>query len=203
MCYYYHLEIYRIYAVQVTLQSLGAAAAIASTYVTEWGDGYQGGNVGGLLAAMLSPTGGFGKFLTFLLSLSVAGNIAFTFYSFCLNLQVFMPFLVVVPRYTFSIVATAMSVTPQFIYFSFCNVDMTLPESFRYLSWVLTSSTSRFQISWVSSDTGLARTLGSSWWNISSSGGMISSSTMSGIGTRHDCCRQASPPLELVSRRSA
>lgn len=94
----------------VTLQSLGAAAAVASTYVTQWGDGYQGGNVGGLLAAMLGPTGRFGKFLTFLLSLSVAGNIAATFYSVCLNLQVFMPFLVVVPRYVFSIVATAMSV---------------------------------------------------------------------------------------------
>ncbi|KAF8726540.1 hypothetical protein AX14_007745 [Amanita brunnescens Koide BX004] len=94
----------------VTLQSLGAAAAVASTYVTQWGDGYQGGNVGGLLAAMLGPTGRFGKFLTFLLSLSVAGNIAATFYSVCLNLQVFMPFLVVVPRYVFSIVATAIVV---------------------------------------------------------------------------------------------
>lgn len=37
--------------------------------------------------------------------------------------------------------------------------DMSLPASFRYLSWVLTSSTSRLQIFWVSSDTGLARTL--------------------------------------------
>ncbi|KAK2465080.1 hypothetical protein APHAL10511_002888 [Amanita phalloides] len=90
------------------LQILGAAAAIASTDVESWGNGYQGGNVGGLLAAMLSPTGRFGKFLTVLLSLSVAGNIAPTFYSMSLNLQVFMPFLVVVPRYVFSIVATAV-----------------------------------------------------------------------------------------------
>jgi len=96
--------------IKVTLQSLGAAAAIASTYVPSWGDGYQGGNIGGLLAAMLSPTGRFGKFLTVLLSLSVSGNIAANFYSFCPNVQVFIPFLVVVPRYIFSIVATAMSV---------------------------------------------------------------------------------------------
>ncbi|PFH47937.1 hypothetical protein AMATHDRAFT_76967 [Amanita thiersii Skay4041] len=92
----------------VTLQCLGAAVAIAATSVPAWGDAYAGGNVGGLLAAMLSPTKGFGKFLTVLLSLSVAGNIAATFYSFTLNLQVFLPFLLVVPRYVFSIVATAI-----------------------------------------------------------------------------------------------
>ena len=97
--------------VKVPLQILGAAVAIASTYVMSWGDGYDGGNVGGLLAAMLSPTKGFGKFLTFLLSLSTAGNIAATFYSISINLQVLMPFLVVVPRYAFSIVAMAMSVS--------------------------------------------------------------------------------------------
>ncbi|KAF8636998.1 hypothetical protein AX17_003111 [Amanita inopinata Kibby_2008] len=92
----------------VTLQCLGAAVAIASTYVPSWADGYQGGDIGGLLAAMLHPTKGFGRFLTVLLSLSVAGNIAATFYSISLNLQVFIPFLVVVPRYVFSIVAIAI-----------------------------------------------------------------------------------------------
>ncbi|KIL64408.1 hypothetical protein M378DRAFT_163147 [Amanita muscaria Koide BX008] len=92
----------------IPLQVLGAAVAIASTSVPSWADGYQGGNVGGLLAAMLNPTGGFGKFLTVLLSLSVTGNIAATFYSATLNLQVVVPVLVVVPRYIFSIVATVV-----------------------------------------------------------------------------------------------
>ncbi|KAF8621768.1 hypothetical protein AX15_007506 [Amanita polypyramis BW_CC] len=92
----------------VPLQVLGAAAAIASTYVTSWGDSYEGGNVGGLLAAMLGPTKGFGKFLTVLLSLSVVGNITATFYSISICLQVLLPFLVVVPRYVFSVVAIAI-----------------------------------------------------------------------------------------------
>ena len=64
--------------------------------------------MGGLLEAMLHPTKGFGKFLTVLLSLSVAGNIAPTFYSVSLNVQVFIPALYVVPRYVFSILAIAM-----------------------------------------------------------------------------------------------
>ena len=76
----------------------------------DWQQGYTGGNVGGLLEAMLRPVGNFGKFLTVLLSLSVAPNIAASFYSVSLNMQVLVPFLVVVPRYVFSIVVTAMYV---------------------------------------------------------------------------------------------
>ena len=64
--------------------------------------------MGGLLEAMLSPLGNFGKFLMVLLSLSVAGNNVVAFYSISLNLQVFIPVLAGVPRYVFSIVATAM-----------------------------------------------------------------------------------------------
>ncbi|KAF5383051.1 hypothetical protein D9615_004948 [Tricholomella constricta] len=92
----------------VTLQCLGAAVAVVASSVPAWDAGYAGGNVGGLLEAMLHPVKGFGKFLTVLLSLSVAGNIAATFYSITLNIQVFIPPLVVVPRYVFSLVATAI-----------------------------------------------------------------------------------------------
>jgi purine-cytosine permease-like protein len=99
-------------AIQVTLQCLGAAFAVAATSVPAWTDGYAGGNVGGLLEAILQPTKGFGKFLTVLLSLSVVGNIAATSYSATLNLQILIPLLVVVPRYIFSVVLTAMHVFP-------------------------------------------------------------------------------------------
>ncbi|KAG6872097.1 hypothetical protein C0995_013021 [Termitomyces sp. Mi166 len=92
----------------VTLQCLGAAVAVAAPLVPHWEAGYTGGNVGGLLEAMLHPAKGFGKFLTVLLSLSVAGNLAATFYSFSLNIQVFVPPLVLVPRYVFSILATVL-----------------------------------------------------------------------------------------------
>lgn len=93
---------------QITIQCLGAAVAVAVLDVPDWETGYAGGNVGGLLEAMLHPVGGFGKFLTVLLSLSVAANIAATFYSISINMQILIPSLVVVPRYVFSIVATAM-----------------------------------------------------------------------------------------------
>ncbi|KAF8954891.1 cytosine-purine permease [Flammula alnicola] len=94
----------------VTIQCLGAAVVVAATSVPDWEAGYAGGNVGGLLEAMLHPVGNFGKFLTVLLSLSVAANIAATFYSISINIQVFIPALVIVPRYIFSLVATAIVV---------------------------------------------------------------------------------------------
>ncbi|KAF9459715.1 NCS cytosine-purine permease [Collybia nuda] len=94
----------------VTLQCLGAAVAVAASSVPAWEKGYVGGNVGGLLEAMLQPTKGFGKFLTVLLSLSVAGNLTATFYSISLNVQILIPPLVVVPRYVFSLIATAIVV---------------------------------------------------------------------------------------------
>ncbi|TFK47512.1 NCS cytosine-purine permease [Heliocybe sulcata] len=92
----------------VTIQCFGAAVANVAALIPAWEAGYADGNVGGLLQAMLEPTGGFGKFLTVLLSLSVTANMAMTMYSFCLNVQVFVPFLVVLPRYIFSLLATAI-----------------------------------------------------------------------------------------------
>ncbi|KAI0340469.1 NCS cytosine-purine permease [Trametopsis cervina] len=92
----------------ISIQCLGAAVVLAAPTVPSWNAGYDNGNVGGLLNAMLSPVGNFGKFLTVLLALSVTANVAPTLYSVCLNFQLFMPFLVPVPRYVFSIVATAI-----------------------------------------------------------------------------------------------
>ncbi|KAF5341318.1 hypothetical protein D9758_016174 [Tetrapyrgos nigripes] len=93
------------------LQILGAAVASVAPLIPSWNDGWNLGgpsNVGGLLQAMLSPVGNFGKFLTVLLSLSVTADIATTLYSMCLNFQILIPKLVVVPRYVFSLVATAI-----------------------------------------------------------------------------------------------
>lgn len=94
--------------VKISLQCLGAAVAVAVSSVPAWEQGYAGGNVGGLLEAMLSPLGNFGKFLMVLLSLSVASNNVVAFYSISINIQVFIPILASVPRYVFSVVATAM-----------------------------------------------------------------------------------------------
>jgi len=76
--------------------------------VPAWEAKYAGGNVGGLIDAMLSPVGRFGKVLMVFVSLSVIGNNAITIYSFGMTMQTFIPPLVVVPRYAFSVFATAV-----------------------------------------------------------------------------------------------
>ncbi|KAK5636222.1 hypothetical protein RRF57_011934 [Xylaria bambusicola] len=90
------------------LMVLGAAIGGAIANVPEWEQGYATNSVGGVLAAMLLPIGGFGKFVVVLLSFSLIGNNAATMYSITLNFQLLVPQLVRVPRYIFSIVITAI-----------------------------------------------------------------------------------------------
>ncbi|KAF7344544.1 NCS cytosine-purine permease [Mycena sanguinolenta] len=92
----------------VALQCFGALIGACLAGVPAWAAANDSGGVGGILEAMLSPAKGFGKFLVVLLALSVMGNVAATFYSISLNMQILMPVLVVVPRYVFSILATAI-----------------------------------------------------------------------------------------------
>jgi purine-cytosine permease-like protein len=88
--------------------TLGSAIGNAIPNVPHWQAAYDQTLVGGVLAAMLAPAGGFGKFLVVLLSFSLLGNLAATSYSVTLNLQLLLPFLVKVPRYLFSIVFAAI-----------------------------------------------------------------------------------------------
>ncbi|KAF3066351.1 Purine-cytosine permease fcyB [Daldinia childiae] len=92
----------------VLLMILGASIGGAINSIPEWEAGYESTQVGGVLAAMLSRAGGFGKFVVVVLSLTLLGNIAATMYSITLNFQILIPQLVVVPRYMFSIVVTAI-----------------------------------------------------------------------------------------------
>ncbi|KAI1181238.1 NCS1 nucleoside transporter [Nemania sp. FL0916] len=92
----------------VPLMILGAAIGGAISNVPAWEEGYETNAVGGVLAAMLQPAGGFGKFVVVVLSLTLLGNIAATMYSVTLNFQILVPQLVHVPRYIFSIVITAI-----------------------------------------------------------------------------------------------
>ncbi|KAI0439432.1 NCS1 nucleoside transporter [Xylaria telfairii] len=92
----------------IPLMILGAAIQGALLNVPTWKQGYETNSVGGVLAAMLLPSGGFGKFVVVLLSLSLLGNNAATMYSITLNFQILVPQLVRVPRYVFSIVITAI-----------------------------------------------------------------------------------------------
>ncbi|KAF2206528.1 hypothetical protein CERZMDRAFT_52979 [Cercospora zeae-maydis SCOH1-5] len=92
----------------VPLMVLGAAIGGAVPNVPSWQAGYQQTSVGGVLAAMLQPAGGFGKFLVVILSLTLIGNLAATMYAITLNFQLLIPCLVHVPRALFAILITAI-----------------------------------------------------------------------------------------------
>ncbi|CAJ2508501.1 Uu.00g135270.m01.CDS01 [Anthostomella pinea] len=92
----------------VLLMALGAAIGGAISSVPAWGEAYETNAVGGILASMASPAGGFGKFVVVVLAFTMLGNIAATMYSITLNFQILIPQLVVVPRYVYSIVVTAI-----------------------------------------------------------------------------------------------
>ena len=101
------------YVNQVPTQCLGAACAIAAQTVPSWASAFEDGDVGGLLAEMLSPVGTFGKILVVMLAMSSAADVASTFYSITLNFQIMVPRLVAVPRYLLSLVTAAMCVRSQ------------------------------------------------------------------------------------------
>ncbi|KAF8263530.1 NCS cytosine-purine permease, partial [Lactarius quietus] len=101
----------------ITLECLGATAAITAPVVPAWEAGYAGGNVGGLVNTMLQPVSKFGKVLMVFTSSSITGTNTPTIYSFGMCFQTLIPPLVVLPRYVFSVIATAviipLSITGQ------------------------------------------------------------------------------------------
>ncbi|KAK1973803.1 NCS1 nucleoside transporter [Colletotrichum cereale] len=94
----------------ILLMTLGSAIGGAITNVPEWQEGYESTLVGGVLAAMLAPAGGFGKFVVVVLAFTLLGNISGTMYAITLNFQTLVPWLVRIPRYVFSIVVTAVMI---------------------------------------------------------------------------------------------
>jgi purine-cytosine permease-like protein len=87
---------------------LGAAIGGAVGNVPSWSDANTADSVGGVLAAMLEPAGGFGKFVIVLIALSPLGNTSASLYSVSLNLQMMVPMFTRIPRALFSIVITAI-----------------------------------------------------------------------------------------------
>ena len=87
---------------------LGAAIGGATPNVPAWMNGYQTNAAGGVLAAMLHPAEGFGRFVTVILAFSMVGNLSATMYSITLNFQMFFPLLFRIPRAVFSIVISGV-----------------------------------------------------------------------------------------------
>jgi NCS1 nucleoside transporter family len=92
----------------ILLMTLGAAMGGATPNVADWQAGYDVNSASGVLAAMLHPAGGFGRFVTVILGFSMLGNLAATMYSITLNLQMLVPWLFRVPRVLFSIIITGV-----------------------------------------------------------------------------------------------
>ncbi len=94
----------------IPLLVLGAAIGGAVAQVESWNDAYAVTGVGGIMAEMLTPAGGFGKFILVLLALSVIGNIAVSMYSVSLNLQMLLPVFTKVHRFFFILVVIAIMI---------------------------------------------------------------------------------------------
>ena len=80
----------------ILLMTLGAAIGATVLVTPDWNDAYELNSIGGVMAAMLHPAGGFGRFVTLILALSVIANTAPSVYSLSLNFQILLPVLHIV-----------------------------------------------------------------------------------------------------------
>ncbi|EPS96407.1 hypothetical protein FOMPIDRAFT_53640 [Fomitopsis schrenkii] len=88
---------------------LGAAFTAAAAFNPAWKAGLgNGNNIGGLIAAVLEPAGGFGKFLLVLLALTTPSQCAPSMYTACNSFMTLAPAFARVPRFFLAIASTAI-----------------------------------------------------------------------------------------------
>jgi NCS1 nucleoside transporter family len=93
----------------VLLETLGMAFTTGIANVPAWKAGFGNtGDVGGLLSAVVSPLGGFGKFLLVLLALSIVANNIPNDYSLGLSVQVFGKAFQKVKRYVWTLIGAVI-----------------------------------------------------------------------------------------------
>ncbi len=93
----------------VLLETLGMAFTTGIANVASWKAGFgTSGDVGGLLSAVVSPLGGFGKFLLVLLALSIIANNIPNDYSLGLSVQVFGKAFQKVRRYIWTLIGAVI-----------------------------------------------------------------------------------------------
>ncbi|KAF1926792.1 uncharacterized protein M421DRAFT_66857 [Didymella exigua CBS 183.55] len=92
----------------ILLMILGAAMGGAKTNITSWEAGYDLNAASGVLAAMLHPAGGFGRFVTVVLAFSMLGNLSATMYAITLNFQMALPFFFRIPRVLYAVLITGI-----------------------------------------------------------------------------------------------
>ncbi|KAF2085523.1 purine-cytosine permease FCY22 [Saccharata proteae CBS 121410] len=94
----------------ILLMILGAAIGAAVPAIPAWSTANTRFSTGGVLVAMLSPAGGFGKFIAVLLAFSLIGNVSASMYTVTLNWQILIPWFVHLPRVIFSVVTTGVMI---------------------------------------------------------------------------------------------
>ncbi|KAI0649846.1 permease for cytosine/purines, uracil, thiamine, allantoin-domain-containing protein [Trametes meyenii] len=93
----------------VPMHMIGASFAAAALSVPAWEAGMNDGNsVGGLVSAVLAPTGRFGKFLLVLLSLTAPSACAPTMYTVCTSFMTIHRAFARVPRFLVAVLSTAI-----------------------------------------------------------------------------------------------
>ncbi|HEY6539452.1 MAG TPA: cytosine permease [Ktedonobacteraceae bacterium] len=93
----------------VLLETLGMVFTTGIGNVAAWKAGFGStGDVGGLLSAVVSPLGGFGKFLLVLLALSIVANNIPNDYSLGLSVQVFGKAFQQVKRYIWTLIGAVI-----------------------------------------------------------------------------------------------
>ncbi|EKM56968.1 uncharacterized protein PHACADRAFT_142025 [Phanerochaete carnosa HHB-10118-sp] len=94
------------FTASLTAHYIGAIFAASAIPVPSWEAGFDNGNsVGGLIQAVLSPLGGFGKFLTVLLALSIPSACAPTMYTFASSFMTIAGMFAKIPRWVYVVVS--------------------------------------------------------------------------------------------------
>ncbi|KAF9226335.1 purine-cytosine permease [Gyrodon lividus] len=90
----------------ITAHTLGAAFAAAAPNVPAWNAGFQDStSVGGLLYGVLTPVGGFGRFLTVLVALSIPSACAPTMYTFSTSFMSVSTWFSLIPRWVYILIS--------------------------------------------------------------------------------------------------
>ena len=88
---------------------MGSAYTAAALHVPAWKDGLGNGNdVGGLIAAVLSGAGGWGKFLVVAMALTTPSASALSMYSVCTSFMTISTAFARIPLVILAIISTAM-----------------------------------------------------------------------------------------------
>ncbi|KAH7882408.1 permease for cytosine/purines, uracil, thiamine, allantoin-domain-containing protein [Phlebopus sp. FC_14] len=112
----------------IITHALGVAFAAAAPSVPVWNAGFRNStSVGGLFYGVLTPTGGFGKFLTVLVALSTCSASAPTMYSFSTSFMAIASWFSLVPRWVYIILSEIILIPVAIIgaktfYTTFVNI---------------------------------------------------------------------------------